>query len=551
MSGNRGGTAEKFRPRSIIASGVFNRKGPRKKGGRCAAEKEAQKMKEKNKVIVFDTTLRDGEQSPGMSMNLKEKIEMAKQLERMGVDVIEAGFAISSPGDFESVKTIADTIKNCTIASLARAQEIDIDRAWEAVKGAADPQIHLFIATSDLHMKHKLKMNRKEVIEATFAMTKKAAGYCRNIQFSAEDATRSDMDFLEKVVREAIKAGATTINLPDTVGYTTPDEHEAFFREIHRRVPELEEVLASSHCHNDLGLAVANTLASIRGGARHVECTVNGIGERAGNAALEEIVMALHVRKNEYGVTTNVDTKEIMRSSSLLSRITGVKVQPNKAIVGDNAFAHEAGIHQHGVLAHAETYEIMTPASVGRKENNLVLGKHSGKHAFRDRLKDLGYVLSDVELNAAFKLFKELADRKKRVYDKDIEALVAKESVQVPKTFTLNNFVINSGNTITATAIVSMMKEGKSSERVATGSGPVDASFKAIDKIVGMQLELVDYQINAVSEGEDAQGDARVVLKSGTGRSFLGRGLSTDIIEASIKAYINAINKIYYQEKSE
>jgi len=507
-------------------------------------------MKEKNKVIVFDTTLRDGEQSPGMSMNLKEKIEMAKQLERMGVDVIEAGFAISSQGDFESVKTIADTLKNCTIASLARAQEGDIDRAWEAVKSAADPQIHLFIATSDLHMKHKLKMSRKEVTEQAAAMTKRAAGYCPNIQFSAEDATRSDMDFLEKVVREAIKAGATTINLPDTVGYTTPDEHEAFFREIHRRVPELEGVLASSHCHNDLGLAVANTLASIRGGARHVECTVNGIGERAGNAALEEIVMALHVRKNEYGVTTNVDTKEIMRSSSLLSRITGVKVQPNKAIVGDNAFAHEAGIHQHGVLAHAETYEIMTPASVGRKENNLVLGKHSGKHAFRDRLKDLGYSLSDTELSEAFRLFKELADRKKRVYDKDIEALAAKESVQVPKTFTLSNYVINSGNSITATAVVAMMKEGKLSERVATGSGPVDASFKAIDKIVGMQLELVDYQISAVSEGEDAQGDARVVLKSGTGRTFLGRGLSTDIIEASIKAYINAINKIYYQEKN-
>ena len=506
-------------------------------------------INDRNRVIIFDTTLRDGEQSPGMSMNLKEKIEMAKQLERMGVDVIEAGFACSSPGDFQSVKTVADTLKNCTVASLARAQAGDIDKAWDAVKGAADPQIHLFIATSDLHMKYKLKMDRDEVLAAVTEMTRRAAGYCPNIQFSAEDATRSDMDFLEKVVRAAIAAGATTVNLPDTVGYTTPGEHEEFFREIHRRVPELEGVLASSHCHNDLGLAVANTLAAVRGGARHVECTVNGIGERAGNAALEEIVMALYVRGNEFGVTTGVDTTEIMRSSSLLSRITGVKVQPNKAVVGDNAFAHEAGIHQHGVLAKAETYEIMTPASVGRKENNLVLGKHSGKHAFRDRLKELGYSLSETELNEAFKRFKELADRKKRVYDKDIEAIAAKESVQIPKTFTLNSYVINSGNTITATAIVSLLKEGKTTEKVATGSGPIDASFKAIDKIVGRQLDLEDYQINAVSEGEDALGDARVLLKSDKGGTFLGRGLSTDVIEASIKAYINAINKMYYQEK--
>ena len=506
-------------------------------------------MTEKNKILIFDTTLRDGEQSPGMSMNLKEKIEMAKQLERMGVDVIEAGFASSSQEDFLSVKTIAEIVRNCTVASLARASSSDIDRAWEAVKDAADPRIHLFIATSDLHMEYKLKMSRDEVLETAIEMTKRAAGYCQNIQFSAEDATRSDMKFLEKVVRAAIKAGATTINLPDTVGYTTPEEHEEFFRELHRRVPELNGVIASSHCHNDLGLAVANSLAAVRGGARQVECTVNGIGERAGNAALEEIVMALHVRKNQYGVQTGIETKEIMRSSSLLSRITGVKVQPNKAIVGDNAFAHEAGIHQHGVLAKKETYEIMTPASVGLKENNLVLGKHSGKHAFRDRLAELGYSLSAGELDEAFKRFKELADRKKRVYDKDIEAIVAKESVQVPKTFTLASYVINSGNTITATATVALTRDGKQAERVARGDGPIDAAFKAIDKIVGRQLELEDFQINAVSEGEDALGDARVVLASEDGGRFLGRGLSTDVIEASIKAYINAVNKIYYQER--
>ena len=505
-------------------------------------------MNESKKIVIFDTTLRDGEQSPGMSMNLKEKIEMAKQLERMGVNVIEAGFASSSPVDYQSVKTIAGILKNCTVASLARAQKDDIDTAWDAVRQAADPQIHLFIATSPLHMKYKLKMSEEEVLETVIEMTKRAAGYCSNIQFSAEDATRSDMDFLAAVVRAAINAGATTINLPDTVGYTIPEEHEAFFREIHVKAPELEGVIASSHCHNDLGLAVANSLAAVRGGARQVECTVNGIGERAGNAALEEIVMALFVRENRFGRTTNIDTREIMRSSSLLSRITGVKVQPNKAIVGENAFAHEAGIHQHGVLAKAETYEIMTPESVGLKESNLVLGKHSGKHAFKDRLTELGYSLTEAELKEAFKLFKELADRKKRVYDKDIEALVAREAVQVPMTFTLGSYVINSGNTITATATVAMVRDGNVLEQVAGGSGPVDAAFQAIGKIVGRQLELEDYQINAVSEGEDALGDARVVIKCDKGGTFLGRGLSTDIIEASIKAYINAVNKMYYHE---
>ncbi|GHU65957.1 2-isopropylmalate synthase [Clostridia bacterium] len=506
-------------------------------------------MTDKNRVFIFDTTLRDGEQSPGMSMNLKEKIEMAKQLERMGVDVIEAGFAISSPGDFQSVQAIADTVKNCTVASLARASEEDIDTAWSAVKGSAAPQIHLFLATSELHMKYKLKMTKKEVFDTAVAMTKRAKKYCSDIQFSAEDATRSDMDFLEKVIRGVVKAGATTINLPDTVGYTTPEEHKAFFEEIRRRVPELEDVILSCHCHNDLGLGVANSLAAVRGGARQVECTVNGIGERAGNAAMEEILMALYVRKNFYEVWANADTTEILRSSSLLSRITGVKVQPNKAIVGENAFAHEAGIHQHGVLAKAETYEIMTPASVGLKESNLVLGKHSGKHAFRDRLTTLGYTLSDEELSEAFKKFKDLADRKKSVYDKDIEAIVAKETVQVPKTYTLDRFVINSGNTITSTATVAVSREGKQTEKVARGSGPIDAAFKAIDKACGRKFDLDDYQIDAVSEGEDALGDARVVLRSDSGRTYSGRGLSTDVIEASIKAYINAINKMYYEEK--
>jgi 2-isopropylmalate synthase len=508
-------------------------------------------MANMNRVVIFDTTLRDGEQSPGMSMNLKEKIEMAKQLERMGVDVIEAGFAVSSPGDFQSVKTIAETVKGCTVGSLARASVADIDAAWEAVRGAANPRIHLFIATSDLHLRYKLKMTRDEVLAQAAAMTEHARKYCADVQFSAEDATRSDMGFLAEVVRAVVRAGATTVNLPDTVGYTTPAEHAAFFEEIRGRVPELEGVVLSSHCHNDLGLAVANSLAAVRGGARQVECTVNGIGERAGNAAMEEIVMALYVRRNLFGVSAGVETTEIMRSSGLLSRITGVKTQPNKAIVGENAFAHEAGIHQHGMLENAETYEIMTPASVGRKETNLVLGKHSGKHAFAERLKTLGYDLSEEELGEAFKRFKELADRKKQVYDKDIEAIVAKETVQVPKTFMLDSFVINSGNAITATAVVKMTREGRQIEKVARGDGPIDAAFRAIGKIVGRQLELDDFQISSVSEGEDALGDARVVIKGEAGRAYAGRGLSTDVIEASIKAYINAVNKLYYEEKED
>ncbi|MDR1027970.1 MAG: 2-isopropylmalate synthase [Clostridiales Family XIII bacterium] len=504
-------------------------------------------------VKIFDTTLRDGEQSPGMSMNLKEKIEMAKQLERMGVDIIEAGFAISSPGDFISVKTIAETLKDCTVASLARASIEDIDRAWEAVRDAADPRIHLFLATSPLHMEYKLHLTPDKVYEQATAMTAYAKKYCANVEFSAEDATRSDIGFLAKVVEGVIAAGATTVNLPDTVGYTTPEENYRFFLDIRERAPSLNGVVISTHCHNDLGLGVANSLAAIRAGVTQVECTINGIGERAGNAAMEEIVMALYVRKEEYRAETNIITSEITRSSNLLTRITGVKVQPNKAITGENAFAHEAGIHQHGVMQNPLTYEIMTPASVGLKESNLVLGKHSGKHAFGERVKNLGYTLTDAELVTAFEKFKVLADKKKQVYDKDIEAIVAKETVQVPKTFTLKNFVINSGNAITSTAVITLMRDGNRIERVSGGDGPLDAAFKAIDKIIGMDLNLEDYQLNAVTEGEDAMGDALVIIRNKEGAGddgnvYSGRGLSTDIVEASIYAYINAVNKMYYAE---
>lgn len=503
-----------------------------------------------NKTIkIFDTTLRDGEQSPGCSMNLKEKIEMAKQLERMKVDVIEAGFAISSPGDFVSVKAIAETIKDCSVASLARTTPEDIDRAWEALIDAADPRIHTFIATSPLHMEHKLLMTPDEVYERAVAMVGRASKYTSNVEFSAEDATRSDLTFLARVIEGVIKAGATTVNLPDTVGYTTPDEHYEFFMKLRELAPSMDKITISAHCHNDLGLGVANSLAAIKAGVTQIECTINGIGERAGNAAMEEVVMALHTRKDILQADSKIETTEIMRSSSLLSRITGVKVQPNKAIVGENAFAHEAGIHQHGVMKNRETYEIMTPASVGLNKNNMVLGKHSGKHAFKDKLVELGYDLSAEEVTVAFEKFKVLADKKKKVYDQDIEALIAKEAVQVPKTYGLESFVINSGNTITSTAVIQVLKEGKIIEKVARGDGPVDAAFKAINKIVGMELKLDDYKLNSVTEGEDAQGDALVRILDESDKKYTGRGLSTDVIEASIYAYINAVNKMIYENE--
>lgn len=501
-------------------------------------------------IKIFDTTLRDGEQSPGCSMNLKEKIEMAKQLERMRVDVIEAGFAVSSPGDFTSVKTIADMIKECSVASLARAVEGDIDRAWEALKGAVAPRIHTFIATSPLHMEYKLLMTPEEVYERAVAMVKHAKKYCSDVEFSAEDATRSEPDFLARIIEGVIKAGATTINLPDTVGYTTPDEYYNFLINLRNLAPSLDLVTLSSHCHNDLGLGVANSLAAIKAGATQIECTINGIGERAGNSAMEELVMALHTRKDALGVDTRIVTTEIMRSSKLLSRITGVKVQPNKAIVGENAFAHESGIHQHGVMKNRETYEIMTPESVGLNENNMVLGKHSGKHAFKNKIKELGYDLTEEDIDIAFAKFKVLADKKKQVFDRDIEAIMDKESVQVPKTYSVESFVINSGNSITSTAVLKMNKEGKSIERVSTGDGPIDAAFKAIQKIVGMNLKLEDYQLESVTEGIDAQGDAIVKISNEAGTSFTGRGLSTDVIEASINAYVNAVNKMFYDKEN-
>ncbi|TJX14435.1 2-isopropylmalate synthase [Tissierella creatinini] len=496
------------------------------------------------RINFFDTTLRDGEQSPGCSMNIKEKILLAKQLEKLGVDVIEAGFAASSEGDFESVQMIANEVKNSTVAVLARAVKGDIDKAWEAVKGATKPRIHTFIATSDIHMKYKLKMEPEDVIKKAEEMVRYASSLCPEVEFSAEDATRSNPDFLAKIFDKVIEAGAKIINIPDTVGYTTPDEYYNFIMDIRKKSKHLDSVQISVHCHNDLGLAVANTLAAIKAGATQCECTINGIGERAGNAALEELVMIMNVRGDIYGVETGINTKEIMKTSHLLTSITGVSVQPNKAIVGANAFAHEAGIHQHGVLSNRETYEIMTPESVGLTMNKMVLGKHSGRHAFKDKLQSMGYDLAPEELDKAFEEFKKLADVKKQVFDGDIEAILTDREVKAEDKYKLVRFVINSGNTITTTASVVLNKEGQDIEGIAVAGGPVDAAIRAIDKCLDIEVELADYSIQSVTEGTDALGYSIIKIRY-KDHNYIGKGMSINIVEASIKAYLNAVNSIY------
>ncbi|MBQ7288516.1 MAG: 2-isopropylmalate synthase [Clostridia bacterium] len=500
-----------------------------------------------NQIKIFDTTLRDGEQSPGCSMNLREKIEVAKCLEKMRVDIIEAGFAISSPGDFESVNTIAKTIKDCTVASLARSTVKDIDAAWEAVKVAVDPRIHLFIATSPLHMEYKLKMTPQQVLEKTKDMVTYAAKYCSNIEFSAEDATRSDPAFLAQVVDTAIKCGAKVVNIPDTVGYTTPAEMRALIEYLISNVDNADTVEFSVHCHNDLGMAVANSLAGVLGGARQIECTVNGLGERAGNTALEEVVMAMRTRPDVYNVTTGIDTTQIYRTSKTVYNIIGQSAPINKPIVGKNAFAHESGIHQHGVLANKQTYEILTPEAVGIHTNNIVLGKHSGKHAFESHLKDMGYNLTADELLRCFEEFKALCDKKKTINDADIEAIVMHKTKSEHTTevgYALDWFAVHTSNFTTSTSTVCLKKDGEKIEGVSLGDGPIDASFKAIDTIVNPGEHTFDvYTINSISEGKDTLGDVTVKLSSG-GRSYSGKGLSTDIIEASIIAYLTALNKL-------
>ena len=493
-------------------------------------------------IKFFDTTLRDGEQSPGCSMNKNEKVMLAKQIEKLGVDVIEAGFAASSQGNFDSVKAIAQSIENSTVAVLCRAIKEDIDKGWEAVKFAKKPRIHTFIATSPIHMEYKLKMTPKEVIDKAEEMVRYASSLCPEVEFSAEDATRSSTDFLAEIFDRVILAGATTINIPDTVGYITPDEFYEFIMEIREKSDHLDKVEISVHCHNDLGLAVANTLAAARAGVTQFECTINGIGERAGNASLEELAMLLDVRKDIYNLRTNIVTEEILKTSNLLSAITGVYVQPNKAIVGKNAFAHESGIHQHGVLSNRETYEIMTPESIGLKANTLVLGKHSGRHAFKNKVESLGFDISDDEINIAFNKFKNLADKKKHIYDSDIEAILTSSRRLSRDKYKLNRYTITSGNTITTTATVLLNIDGEDIESVSTAPGPIDASFSAIKKCVNADIELEDFSLQSVTEGEDALGYATVKLRKGD-NLYSGRGVSIDIVQASIDAYIDAVNK--------
>lgn len=502
------------------------------------------------RIKIFDTTLRDGEQSPGCSMNMSEKLRLAKQLDELGVDVIEAGFAIASPGDFQAVKGIAGVVKNATVASLARSLKKDIDTAYEAVKEAVHPRIHVFLATSDIHMEYKLKMSREEVVKKVGEMVSYAKSLCDDIEFSAEDASRSDPEFLVKVFETAIEAGATTLNVPDTVGYAVPEEYGELISYLIKNINGVENVDISVHCHNDLGMATANSLAAVKAGATQIECTVNGIGERAGNTALEEVVMAIKTRKEVFDAETGIDTTKIFKTSKLLSSITGVKVQPNKAVVGENAFAHESGIHQHGVLANKQTYEIMTPESIGLTENKMVLGKHSGKHALADRLASLGFTVSDEELSSIFDEFKRLADRQKSVSDRDIEALVHKKSDGVPESYKLDRFVINVGNTITTTSAVMLVCPDGEKREVVTSSafGPIDASYNAINRLVGMdKFELVDFLIDSVTGGTDAQGAVTVKIKS-NGKVYNGHAVSMDIVDAAVKAYISAINNMIYDE---
>jgi len=505
----------------------------------------------RKKVLIFDTTLRDGEQAPGASLNTSEKVQIAKQLERLGVDAIEAGFPVSSPGDLDAVRRVAKAVTKPVVCGLARATKKDIDACWEAVKYAKKPRIHVFIATSDIHMKYKLKKSRMQVLKEAI----QAVRYARKIapraeiEFSAEDASRSQFGFLVEVVRAVIKAGADIVNIPDTVGYALPDEFSKMLTELRKQVSELsKKVVLSVHCHNDLGLAVANSLAAVRAGARQIECTVNGIGERAGNCSLEEVVMGLKTRQSEFGVTTGIKTPHLCRTSRLVSKLTGFVIQRNKAIVGRNAFAHEAGIHQHGVLASPLTYEIMHPEDVGWQATRIVLGKHSGRHALVARIKELGYEIPQRQLDKIFTRFKELADKKKQVYDEDITALVEEESLVVPEVYSFEYLNVTTGNKTIPTATVGLKKGKQEFQEASCGDGPVDAAFKAVDKITGIKCYLDDYSLHSISSGKDALGDVSVRVFRNN-HSVTGHGSSTDIIEASVKAYINAINRLLAQEK--
>ena len=500
------------------------------------------------RICVFDTTLRDGEQSPGCSLNLEEKVRMARQLEQLRVDVIEAGFPIASVGDFEAVHLVARTIEHCTVAALCRTVKRDIDRAWEAIQYAKKPRIHAFIATSDIHLAHKLKKTRQQALEDAVWAVQYAKSLCNEVEFSCEDASRSNIDYLCEIVKAAIDAGATIINLPDTVGYALPEEYGAMFRTVRERVPGAQNVTFSTHCHNDFGLAVANSLAAIRNGARQVECTVNGIGERAGNAALEEVVMALRTRKETLGVDTNVNTEEIYKSSKLLTTLTGTLVQRNKAIVGANAFAHEAGIHQDGMLKSPLTYEIMTPQSVGIKHSTLVLGKHSGRHALKQRYIELGYDLSNEELEQAYQTFCTIADQKKDIFDEDLIAIVEDRESSADDFYHLDSIQVFSGTNLRPTATVELRLRDERFVDSATGDGPVDAAYKAIERITGVIGKLTEYSIKSVTFGHDAIGEVFVRVDF-DGLLLNGRAVSTDVITGSAKAYLEALNRAIAAKK--
>ena len=504
-------------------------------------------MADPTDIRIFDTTLRDGEQSPGASLNHEEKIEIARQLEQLGVDVIEAGFPITSQGDFDAVKAIGKDLAQTTVAGLARCVDRDIERAAEALRAAYKPRIHVFCATSKIHLDHKFKKPFEAIVEMSIKGVEKARGYVDDVEFSPEDASRTGIDELETVTRAVIEAGATTINLPDTVGYAVPEEYGAIFRVLRERIPEIDAkgIVLSSHCHNDLGLAVANSLAAVQNGARQIECTINGIGERAGNAALEELVMAMATRKDYYeNYKTGINSTEIYKTSRMVSNLTGLSVQRNKAIIGQNAFAHESGIHQDGMLKNRDTYEIMDPRSIGVPESKLVLGKHSGRHALSDRVKELGYTIEGDILDRVYDDFKALADRKKEVYDEDIEALLDKRLGEGRKLWELKFLRVTAGTDETAMALVELRDSaGAEQKGTAHGDGPIDAVFTAIQRITGVTVTLEDYTTRAITGGKDAQGEASVRINH-HGHKVRGRGVSTDVIEAAAEAYLSAINRI-------
>ena len=495
------------------------------------------------RIIIFDTTLRDGEQSPGVSLNMEEKLQIGRQLEKLGVDVLEAGFPVASSGDFEGVRRLARELKGLQVAALARASRKDIDTAWEAIKEGAQPRIHTFLATSDIHMKYKLRRSREEVLEMAREAVAYASRYTSNVEFSAEDASRSDLDFLCRVFEAVIDAGATTVNFPDTVGYAVPWDFGRMIRYVREHTPNIHKAVVSVHCHNDLGLATANVLSAVTAGARQVECTVNGIGERAGNTAMEEVVMAVKTRNDLLPFTTGIETRHITATSRLVSMLTGMPVQPNKAIVGANAFAHESGIHQDGVLKERTTYEIINPKDIGLVEGRLVLGKHSGRHAVKAKLEELGYRLTSDELDRVFARFKSLADKKREIYPEDLAALVAEEILRIPDRYRLKYLHVAAGSGIRPTATLAIEVEGQEVSGVSMGAGPIDAAFRAVSKLIDTKSRLLKFTVSSITGGTDAQGEVTVRLEEG-GHEVSGHGADPDIITASVRAYLNALNRL-------